>query len=188
MLAPFLRSDVQRDVLALLLLNPDEEFSIADVRRRTGTATAVAHREVTRLIDADVLLDRTVGRSRLVRVNPNHPLIGPLTELVESTYGPVPVLSGLLSDVEGVEKAFVYGSWAARRRGEPGPPPRDIDVLVIGSTPRSTLAEVGRAAQEALGREVNVARVSESDWAAAAAPFLRTVQQRPLVPIPLIGS
>ncbi|HZL01593.1 MAG TPA: ArsR family transcriptional regulator, partial [Cellulomonas sp.] len=100
-LAPFLRSDAQGDVLALLLLAPDQEFSIAEVQRRTGTAVAVAHREVVRLIDAGVLVDRSVGRARLVRANPDYPLLRPLTELVAATYGPIPVLGRLLRGVEG---------------------------------------------------------------------------------------
>lgn len=187
-LAPFLRSDAQGDVLALLLLSPDREFSIADVQRRTGTAGAVAHREVTRLVDAGVLLDRTVGRSRLVRANPSYPLLAPLTDLVAATYGPVPVLAGLLRAVGGVREAYLYGSWAARRAGEPGAMPRDIDVLVVGTTPRGVLSGVANAAEEQLRREVNVVRVSGSEWDESSTPFVRTVRSKPLTPIPLEPS
>jgi predicted nucleotidyltransferase len=185
MLAPFLRSDAQGDVLGLVLLAPDEEFSIADVKRRTGTAAAVAHREVVRLIAAGVLVDRSVGRARLVRVNPDYPLLRPLTELVMATYGPVPVLERLLRRSEGVREAYVYGSWASRRAGEAGRFPRDIDVLVVGTTPRSMLAEIGSAAEELLHREVNVTRVSGSDWDEGTGAFVRTVRAQPLTTIPL---
>jgi len=72
---PFLRSDVQGDVLALLLLAPDDEFSIADVQRRTSTAPAVAHREVniTRVSGADwdestAACVRTVRARRLTAI------------------------------------------------------------------------------------------------------------------------
>ena len=37
---------------------------------------------------------------------------------------------------------FIFGSWAARYRGEPGPPPNDIDVAVVSdSLTRFDLAE-----------------------------------------------
>jgi len=184
-LAPFLRSDAQGDVLAVLLMAPDQEFSIADVQRRTGTAGAVAHREVVRLIDAGVLVDRAVGRARLVRANPDYPLLRPLTELVAATYGPIPVLGRLLRGAEGIRSAYIYGSWAARRAGEAGPLPRDIDVLVVGTTPRRVLAEIGSAAEQQLHREVNVSRVSGSDWDEGSTAFVRTVQATPIETIPL---
>ena len=36
-----------------------------------------------------------------------------------------------LEGVEGIEKAYLFGSWAARYAGEAGRAPADLDVLVI---------------------------------------------------------
>lgn len=36
-----------------------------------------------------------------------------------------------LEDLDQVEDAFVYGSWAQRYAGQDGPQPRDVDVLVL---------------------------------------------------------
>jgi len=44
-------------------------------------------------------------------------------------------LGAALSGLAGMEEAFVFGSWAARYLGEPGPAPKDIDVLVVGEAP-----------------------------------------------------
>ena len=46
---------------------------------------------------------------------------------------PLPVLSQLLACVPGINAAYIYGSWAARYHHEPGGPPNDLDVLVIGA-------------------------------------------------------
>ena len=46
----------------------------AEGKRRVGGPFPVIHREVTRLIDGGVLLERTVGRSRIVRANHDYPL------------------------------------------------------------------------------------------------------------------
>jgi len=63
-LLPILRSDRQGEILALLLLSPTDEHSLSDIQRRVGGPFSVIHREVTRLLDGGVLLERTVGRSR----------------------------------------------------------------------------------------------------------------------------
>lgn len=70
------------------------------------------------------------------------------------------MLTDLLAGSAGVSAAFICGSWAARYGGEPGPVPHDIDVLVVGTVDRDDLEEIARAAQEKLGRPVDIRRVT----------------------------
>jgi len=181
LLSPFLRSNAQGAVLAETMINPDQELSIAEIARRADVLPAVAHREVTRLIDADVLTDRREGNNRLTRPNIEHPLYSLMAQLVTETYGPVPVLRDLLADCEGVKDAFIYGSWAARRNGAPGPPPRDVDVLVVGKPSRTKLLDIADAAREKLRQEVNIHVTAPEAWSAKTDPFLATVASRPMV-------
>lgn len=183
MLTPFLRSDAQGAVLAETLLDPTTELTISEIGRRAGVLPAVAHREVARLIDADVLRDRREGNNRLVRANTEHPLWPLMWQIVAETYGPVPVLRSLLAKVPGIREAYIYGSWAARRAGQPGPPPRDLDVLVIGRPSRTDLLDVADAAQQQLHTEVNIHTTTPEAWAAKSEPFLVTVASRPLIPL-----
>ena len=181
-LTPFVSSDSLGAILAEVFLHPEDEMSISSIARTTGVAQAVAHKEITRLIDARVLLDRRDGNNRLVRVNPGHPLYGPMSEIVAATYGPVPVLRDLLGGVAGVDEAFIYGSWAARRAGQPGAWPRDIDVMVVGQLSIDDLLDVQQASRARLSREVNVQRVSPEAWARHEDdPFLAEVASRPIV-------
>ncbi len=180
-LTPFLRSDAQGAVLAETMLDPTQELSISEISRRTGLLPAVAHREVTRLIDADVLRDRREGNNRLVRANTEHPLWAPMSQIITETYGPEPLLRVLLSHVPGVDKAYIYGSWAARRAGQSGPPPRDLDVLVVGNPSRSALLDVAEEAGHRLHTEVNIHRTSPDAWHTQTDPFLATVTSRPLI-------
>ena len=184
-LAPFLRSDTQGKILALLLLDPADAHSLADVARAVDAPTAVVHKEVSRLVDAGVLIDARQGRSRLVRANPDYRLLRPLTELIMGTYGPVPILTRELADVSGIDAAYIYGSWAARHEGDAGAEPRDIDVLVVGDAARTHLNEASAAAEEWLRTPVNITKVSPQAWASSEDPFLATVRSRPLVRLDL---
>ncbi|CAL8980002.1 hypothetical protein CELL_03384 [Cellulomonas sp. T2.31MG-18] len=187
-LLPLLRSQVQGDVLATVYLSPDSEFSVTELAHRAGVSVkAVAH-EVARLVDAGLLADRRAGNLRLVRRGPVTPLTQPLTDLLAVTYGAIPVLAEALAAVPGIEAAYVYGSWAARYRGEPGPVPGDVDVLVVGTADLDTLDEVAREAGTRLRREVAIHRVSPSTWADPPAndAFLASVRTRPLVALELV--
>lgn len=180
-LLPILRSELMGQLLAEIFTRPGTELSLADLQRRTGGHAASVHRETLRLIDAGLLTDRYLGRTRLVKANTNARLFAPLRELIELTYGVRPVLEELLDGVEGVDQAFIFGSWAARYAGESGPEPHDIDVLLVGSIRQRAAAQIAVQATDRLGIEVNATVVSLETWEAGEDAFIRHVQQRPLV-------
>lgn len=180
-LLPILRSQVQGEVLARLYLHPDEEHGLADLAALTETSPQSIQHEVSRLVEAGLLRDRRVGRSRLVRANPDSILARPLTDLLTVTYGPVPVLERELSSVEGIERAFVFGSWAARHQGVSGAIPNDVDVMVVGRADLDALDDAADRAQRVLQRPVNIRRVSSSAWQSSRDPFFTQVRDQPLV-------
>ncbi|GHD04036.1 winged helix-turn-helix transcriptional regulator [Zhihengliuella salsuginis] len=183
-LTPFVRSDAVGSILAELLGHPDREFSLSEVGRRTGVSGPVVHREVGRLIESDVLRDRHQGRNRLVRANEEHPLFALMRDLIAATYGPVPVLRELFDDVDGAAHVFIYGSWAARRAGESGAFPNDIDLLVVGTVPRRTLSVIATEAGERLDIPVNVTRLGPHEWESdEPSPFISTIRSRPIVDV-----
>ncbi len=189
MLTPFVRSDAVGAILAETFLHPEDELSISEIGRRAGVLPAVAHREIGRLIEARVFRDRRDGNNRLVAVNRDHPLYVPMNEIIQAAYGPVPMLCELLDGKPGIEEAFIYGSWAARRSGQPGAFPNDIDVMVVGDIDVDTLVDVTGAARERLGVVVNVHRVSAQAWHHRDGnPFLETVASRPRIPLDLKES
>lgn len=182
LLLPLLRSQTQGSLLAQLYLHPDAEYSLTDLARMTGVSVKTVHHEADRLAEAGLITSRRVGNLRLISADVTHRLVKPLTDLLVATYGPVPVLSELLADVPGVDRAYIYGSWAARHEGRPGPVPADLDVLIVGDADLDQLDDVARAARQRLGFEVNVQRVSASSWADPGEdPFLSHVRSQPLV-------
>lgn len=184
-LLPLLRSRIQGDLLALVYLNPNEEYSITAAAHRIGASVKAVHQEASRLVESGLLSDRKIGTSRLVRSVKDSLLTRPLTDLLAVTYGPLPVLTRSLTGLDGVDRAFIYGSWAARYKGEPGPVPADVDVLVIGDVDPDDLDERAREAEAVLRREVNIRRLRPVTWENREDPFVRTVRARPLVELHL---
>ena len=160
-LLPLLRSGVQGGLLALLYLHPDQSYSLADASRRLKVSAKAVHVEANRLANAGFIEESRLGNLRLLKANSSSILFQPLAQLLALTYGPLPVLTDLLSRMDGVDNAYIYGSWARRYEGESGPIPNDVDVVVIGSVDKDDLYEMSRSASAVLGREVN-ARTLES--------------------------
>ena len=183
-LLPLLRSRAHGELMAWLYLHPETEYSTVDMAKLVGISQATVSREADRLLDAGLIEERRVGRSRLIRAAANTILTRPLTDLLAVTFGPLPVLTELLAGVEGVAEAYIYGSWAARYAGDGGPLPRDIDLLVVGDADPDDVYDAARAAESRLGREVNPSLVSAARWAEPGKdPFLVGLRQRPLIPL-----
>jgi hypothetical protein len=110
-------SGAQAEMLTLVLLNPGREWTMTDLASRVGSAVSSVQREVVRAEQAGVMSSRRVGKTRLVTAA-RSPLTGPLTELLLRSFGPRQVLAEELADVPGVEKAYLFGSWAAGYAGQ----------------------------------------------------------------------
>lgn len=180
-LLPLLRSEAQGEIIARIMLSPDQEQSLSQIAREAGVSVSTATREVDRLVAAGLVSERRVGTARLVQADETNPAFGPLAELLAVTYGPVVVLQRLLREVPGVDRAYLYGSYAARRSGEAGSSPHDIDVLVVGDASRAGLLDVSVEAGRRVRREVNIRRLSPHAWGDESDPFVTTVKSRPLI-------
>jgi len=183
-LLPLFRSQTQALLLTRLLLGPGEE-SLTDLAVAVGAYKNAIKHEVDRLEAAGLVSSRQVGRSRLVSVSAEEPIRSILLDLVLHTYGPVHVVGEELSGVSGITAAFIYGSWAARYAREPGPPPGDVDVLVVGDPDRDDLFEAIGRVTALLGKEVNVHVVTEAAWSKPKGAFLAGVKANPLAVVPL---
>lgn len=181
LLAPIFRSDGQARLLSALLLAGDE-LSLTDVAERADLAYPTAHREVARLTDAGILVERHVGRTRLIRGNPDSPLSAPLREILTVVSGPVVLLAEEFGRIDGIQSAFLHGSFAARLRGVEGPAPHDIDVMVVGHPDVDAIYEACSRVEAAVHRPVNPT-ILTSEEIMAESGFLEAVGSSPIVPV-----
>ena len=179
-LLPILRSRHLAEILTVLLLHPDVEYTLSQLAATLGLPLTTVQREVTRLSTAQLVQERRVGRSRLVSADLSSRYARPLTELVTLAFGPHFVIGEEFGSLDAVAVA-IYGSWAARYEGVEGHPPHDVDVLVIGEVPRRAIYEAAERAEQRLGLPVNPVLCSVARWLAAADPLIQQIRTAPLV-------
>jgi predicted nucleotidyltransferase len=179
-LLPILRSQHLAEMLTLLLLHPDAEYTLSEVAGKLDLPLTTVQREAARLAGSGLIRERRVGRARLVSANPASRYTRPLTELVSLAFGPQFVIGEEFAAL-GAAAVAIFGSWAARYEGVTGPAPNDVDVLVIGDTSRSDMYEAAERAEERLGLPVNPVLCSRQRWLAAADPLIQQVRSAPLV-------
>jgi predicted nucleotidyltransferase len=182
-LVPIFRSDSQLRLLGQLFLHPDQEQTIAELEHATGIPQQTISREVNRLLGARFLAGRRVGRLHFVKPDRANPYFPELSGLLLKALGPRSVLAEYLEGMDGVEEAYLFGSWARRYEGESGAPPGDIDVVIVGTPDVDKVFDVCRAAGVILGQEVNPVILTPEEWRARRSGFIRDVRRGPLVPV-----
>jgi DNA-binding MarR family transcriptional regulator len=185
---PVFRSEAQARLLAELFLDLGDvpEVSVTDLAARTGVASTIAHREIQELVEAGLLTDRHKDDERWVR-----PALtscrSALAEVIAYGYGAKPLLERELSQVPGITRAFLFGSWAARYAGVRGMPPHDVDLLVMGNADFDALCDVCEAVRRRIYREVHLIRYTGEEWDARTDGFALTVMERPIVELEIPG-
>jgi DNA-binding transcriptional ArsR family regulator len=185
-LLPIFRSQQQASILALLLGDPELELSLTDISARTGAPLPSVHREIRRAEAAGLVTSRRVGNVRMVRAKVESPYYAGLADVLTRAFGVPAVLAEALRPIDGIDEAYVFGSWAARHAGEVGVRPvGDIDVLVLGEPDRAALYDAVHRTEERLGREVQVT-IREPGWlGTGTGSFHDTVTSRPLLRLDL---
>lgn len=174
---PLFRSPEQERLLAELFVFAEGPLTLSELARRAGTSVAGAHKEVERLEGSGLVTSKSSGRSRLVEPNRVSPVYQELHGLLTKSMGPEPLLRAALSEIDGIETAFIFGSWADTDQRAP----QDIDLMVIGDP---DIGEVYGSVSEVegeVGRPINVVIRSREEWANAEGAFELAVQRRPKI-------
>lgn len=185
-LLPLLRSRQQAAILTAVLGEPEAESPLAALAERLGIPYPSVHREIDRAERVGLVKSRKLGNVRLVKANRASPYFAGLSDVLTKAFGPPTVIGQALAPLDGIDEAFIYGSWADRFEGNEGERPvGDIDLLVLGEPDRDALFHALASASARLGREVQVTIRPPSWLDEGSGTFHRTITSRPLVPVAL---
>lgn len=179
---PLFRSEVQFRILGELFTHPSLELAVGELADRIGHPRPTVSHEIARLVEAGLVLRRQQGNRSLIRAATDTSVADDLQSLLAKTYGPLAELREAFSALP-VAYVAIFGSFAARWNGEPGPPPNDIDVLVVGDLDYETLWDITARLSRKLGIEVNAILRDAETWDDDDTPFSRAIKQGHVVDI-----
>ncbi len=145
-------STYRRQLLAKLLLRPEERFHVRELGRMTGFSPGSIHRELKAMADTGLLLRDHVGNQVLYQANRDCPIFEELAAIFRKTIGLATLLQdALLGLSDKIDLAFVFGSMATGRQTASS----DVDVLVLGDLALLDVVKALSPLQQILGREIN---------------------------------
>ena len=160
-----LHSKARQRLLGYYFTNPRARHHVRDLAQRLGVDPSNLSKELRRLEREGLFLSEVSGRQKYFRLNRKYPLLAEVRGIVAKTIGVVPLLAQSLETMEGIDQAFLYGSFARNQQDAMS----DIDLLVIGAPPGQLLAEVVHKLERQLGREINYTVLTRKEFNARRA-------------------
>jgi predicted nucleotidyltransferase len=155
-------SETRARLVTVFVTRPTGEFYARQLAREIGMSLTPIQRELERLDRLGIVRAEKRGREKYYRVDETHPLFADLKGLVYKTTALGDILRASLGQMEGVDAAFIYGSVA--KGGER--PTSDLDLFILGKPDQDQLARALRAAEDRLGREINLVTMTAEEWRA----------------------
>ncbi len=151
----------RRRVLGLLLADPEQEWHLREIVRRTDLAPATVQREVVSLYQGGILARRRGGRQVYYRADRACPIFSELQAIILKTIGLAQVLREALEPLrDQIASAFVFGSVAEGTHTSDS----DVDLMMITRAPLLDLANALQPAHHRLAREINPVRITPEEF------------------------
>lgn len=164
----------RRQVLALLLLRPDERFHVRGIARLTGVSVGSLHRELALLAQAELLVRSKEGRQVYYQANRQSPIFNELAGIFRKTSGLTDMVRAALLPLAGqIDLAFIFGSVAQGKERNAS----DVDLFILGKVSFSAIVAALVDLHERLGREINPIIMSAAQFneKQMTDPFLQRV-------------
>ena len=145
------RSEARKRLLAYYFTNPSARLHLRDLAKRLGIDPSNLSKELQRLEKQGLFRSEVSGRQKYFQLDRKYPLFDELRRIVSKTIGAIPLIAKSLQQVEGIQEAYVYGSFARNQQNSAS----DIDLLVIGLPSAEAMASATLQLERELGREIN---------------------------------
>jgi predicted nucleotidyltransferase len=155
-----LHSQARQRLLRYYFTNPTARIHLRDLAQRLDIDPSNLSKELRHLETEGLFTSETSGRQKYFSLNRKYPLLAEVRRIVEKTIGTAPLLSETLGRIDGIQEAYLYGSFARNQQDVAS----DIDIVMIGNPKGDVLAKVVRSLEKQLGREISYTVLTRKEF------------------------
>lgn len=154
-------SKIRVEILKILTLNPESSLNINELSRRTGFSLRGVEKELKNLLAGGILRREISGNQHRYQLDPLCPIHQEIKAIITKTVGLAELVKQALISVEKkIERAFIYGSFAAGDYGNKS----DVDLFIVTELSGLKLAELLGEVQNEIGRPINVSQFTADEF------------------------
>ena len=156
----FLGSGLRNRLLAFAFTHVDQSYYVRQLADDIGADAGNLSRELKVLEKEGLFTSRAKGREKYFSLNSSYPLFADIRNIVMKTSGIEGRLKLLVGRYNGIELAFIYGSYGSKRETAGS----DVDLIIVGRCDRVNFTRGIRAIESRLRREINVTFYEQKEF------------------------
>jgi len=172
----------KRKLLAYAFSHTNEEYYVRELALLIHDDPGNLSRELKKLEAEGMFVSRKKGNLKFFSLNNKYPLYNELKQIVSKTEGIEGSLRELVKNDEGIELAFIHGSFAKGKENKES----DIDLVVAGNINLHRLTGEIRKLEKRINREINFTSYTLKEFAAEknkVGGFLNIVLKDTIIPL-----
>jgi len=155
-----IKSKIAQSLLAFYFLHEDEKLYVNELVRRLGVDKRNLVKKLNEFEKEGIFKSEIIGNQKYYSLNKKYSLYKEYKRIILKTIGFEKQLKSVLSELSGIKRAFIYGSYAEDRMDAFS----DIDIIVIGDQSTVALQKKIAQLQKLTDREINVISISEYEF------------------------
>ena len=154
-------SKARQIILRAFFTSPEKEYYTRQLSSVYKISVGNIHREIKKLLSLGILKVRNVGNIKLFSLNKQNPVYEELRNIFYKTEGVVKLVQDALVNINNIQIAFVYGSFAKGDERQDS----DIDIFLIGDgIDEDKLVSSISSLEKELFREINYTSYTKNEF------------------------
>lgn len=145
------KSKTRKAILELYFNNFIKKYYLRELEKILNYPVQNIRRELLKLEETGLFKREKQGNQVYYSLNTEAPIFNDFKNIIEKTIGIENQLREALSDLDGISKSFIYGSFADGTYDELS----DVDIMIVGDVKEDDLIEKISLLEKKFGREIN---------------------------------
>ena len=150
-IARLFKSKARTAIFQLYFANTESSYYLRELERIFDVPVSILRKELMRLRAEGVFLSEKKGNLLYYRLNTSFPLFEELKSIVRKTIGVEGLLRDAVTAIDGVDTAFMYGSFAKGKEKALS----DVDLCIVGHIDEDQLIDKINTIEKSINREIN---------------------------------
>lgn len=151
---------LRKKLLAYAFSHIDDTYYVRELASLINGDPGNLSRELKALEEEGLFSSKVRGKIKLFTLQKTYPLFNDLKAFMSKTEGVEGSLRSLISEIKGIELAFIYGSYAKNKEHRLS----DIDLVAVGNFSERELTLRVHLLEKKLNREINFTTYSSEEF------------------------
>jgi predicted nucleotidyltransferase len=154
------KSKTREKILRLFFTDADKKYYLRQLERMLDLPVGNIRRELLALEKTGLFKKEEMGKETYYFLNKESAVFLDLKNIVFKTIGVAGSLKKELTEIEGIEYAFIFGSFAKNQEDSSS----DVDLMIVGQFDENVLIEKVARLEKLLNREINYHYCRTDEW------------------------